>query len=59
MVLINLFDKFYIDQIIDNDRSAWTTECIDGEYINISIYSPLSRSTLIELPDKLKNSKKA
>ena len=41
-----------------NKGSAWTIECIDGEYINISIYSLLSGSTYIELPDELKNSKK-
>ena len=25
-----------------NEGSAWTIEYVDGEYINISIYSPLS-----------------
>ena len=33
-------------------------EYINGEYINVSIYNPLSRSTYIELPYELKNSKK-
>ena len=41
-----------------NEGSACTIEYIDGEYVNISIYSPLSGSTYIELPDKLKNSMK-
>ena len=30
-------------------------ESIDAEYVNISTYSPLSGSSYIELPDKLKN----
>ena len=33
-------------------------EYIDEEYVNISIYSPLSGSIYIELPDELKNSMK-
>ena len=41
-----------------NEGSTWTIECIDGEYINISIYNLLSGSTYIELPNELKNSKK-
>ena len=46
-VLYRLFN--WIDK-----GSACSTEYMDGEYISISIYSPLSRSTTcIELPDKL------
>ena len=30
-------------------------EYIDAEYVNISIYSPLSVSSYIELPNKFKN----
>ena len=37
-----------------NEWSAWTIEYIVGEYINISIYNPLSESKYIELLDKLK-----
>ena len=33
-------------------------ESIDVEYVNVSIYSPLSGSSYIELPDKLRNPKK-
>ena len=33
-------------------------ESVDAEYVNISVYSPLSGSTYIELPPKLKNSMK-
>ena len=38
-----------------NERSGWIVESIDGEYVNISAYSPLVGSTYIELPDELKN----
>ena len=41
-----------------NEASDWIIESINGEYVNISMYSPLVRSTFVELPDKLKNSKK-
>ena len=41
-----------------NERSARIIEYIDGEYVNISIYSSLSGCMYIELPDKLKNSMK-
>ena len=33
-------------------------ESIAAEYVNISIYSPLSRGTYIKLPHKLRNSMK-
>ena len=39
-----------------NGRSGWKIESTNGEYVNISTYSPLIRSTYIELPDTLKNS---
>ena len=32
-------------------------ESTDREYVNVSIYSPLSLSSYIELPDRLRNSK--
>ena len=41
-----------------NEGSGWIVESINGEYVNISMYSPLIGSTFDELPDKLKNSKK-
>ena len=37
-----------------NARSGWIIESINGEYVNISVYSPLIGSTYIELPDGLK-----
>ena len=57
------FDKFFqeilsrIDNWI-NKGSGWIIESIDGEYVNISVYSPLIGSTYIELPDVLKYSRK-
>ena len=41
-----------------NEGSGWIIESINGEYVNISMYRPLVESTFVELPDKLKNSKK-
>ena len=41
-----------------NGGSGWIIESINGEYMNISIYSPLIGSTYIELPSRLKPSKK-
>ena len=41
-----------------NEGSSGTIEYIDGEYINIYVFSSLSGSTYIELPDELKHSKK-
>ena len=38
-----------------NKGSGWIIESTDGEYVNISPYSPLVRSTYIELPIELKN----
>ena len=38
-----------------NEGSGWVIELINGEYVNSSIYSPLSRNARIELPDKLRN----
>ena len=53
------FQEFFyrIDDWI-NKGPACKIEYIDGKYINISVYSPLSESTYIELPNELKNSKK-
>ena len=50
-------EVFYrIDNWI-NEGSGWIIESINGEYVNISICSPLSGSSYLELPDKLRNSK--
>ena len=37
-----------------NEGSGWIIESIQSQYVNISIYSPLSGSTYIEFPNKLK-----
>ena len=41
-----------------NEISGCVTESIDAEYGNISIFSPLSGSSYIELPRRLRNSMK-
>ena len=45
---------YRIDNSI-NEGSGWKVESINGEYVKISMYSPLAGSTFVELPDKLKN----
>ena len=37
-----------------NKESGWIIESINGEYVNISVYSPLIESTYNELPNGLK-----
>ena len=39
-----------------SEESGWIIESIDAEYVNVSIYSPLSGSTSIQSPFKLRNS---
>ena len=41
-----------------NEGSGWIIESIEAEYVNISIFSPLSGGTYIRLPYKLRNSVK-
>ena len=41
-----------------NEGSRWVVESINGEYVNISMYSPLIGSFFVELPHELKNPKK-
>ena len=46
---------------IDNwikEGSGWVIKSVDREYFNISIFSPLSGSSYIELPRRLRNSMK-
>ena len=52
MILPNLFQKFCTELI------TGLIESVDAEYMNISIFSPLSGSKYIELPRRLKNSMK-
>ena len=46
--------SYRIDNWI-NKGSGWIIESAEAQYINISVYSPLSGSTYIELPHKLKH----
>ena len=41
-----------------NEGTGWIIESIDGEYVNISAYSPLIGRTYVELPNELKNLRK-
>ena len=41
-----------------NDGPGWIIESINGEYVNVSMYSPLIGSCFVELPNELKNSRK-
>ena len=41
-----------------NEGSGWIVELIESQYINISTYRPLSGSSYIKLPVKLRSSKK-
>ena len=41
-----------------NEGSGWVIESVHAEYVNISIFSPLSGSTYIEFPRRLRNSMK-
>ena len=38
--------------------SGWIVELIKSQYINISTYRPLSRSSYVQWPAKLRNPKK-
>ena len=40
-----------------NEGSRWITELIESQYISISTYRPLSRSSYVNLPAELKSSK--
>ena len=41
-----------------NERSSWINKIVKAEYVNISVYSPLSGSTYIRLSRKLRYSMK-
>ena len=63
---VNNSDKYILDKYFQeifcridnwiNEGSGWVIESIDAKYVNISVFSPLSGSTYIELPGKLRNS---
>ena len=48
---------YMIDTWINNG-SGWIIESIESQYINISIYWPLARSSYIDLPIELKSPRK-
>ena len=41
-----------------NEESGWIIEFVESQYINISTYRPLSRSSYIDLPVELKSPRK-
>ena len=41
-----------------NEGSGWIVESIESQYINISTYRPLSRSSYMKLPAELGSSRK-
>ena len=41
-----------------NEGSGWVFESINGEYVNISMYSPVIGISFVELPNELKNRRK-
>ena len=57
--LENAFQEilYMIDAWI-NEGSGWIVESIKSQYINISTYRPLLRSSYINLPIELRNSRK-
>ena len=57
--LENSFQKilYMIDNWI-NEGFGWIIEFIESQYINISTYRPLSGSSYIDLPVKLRSSRK-
>ena len=53
--LENSFQEIlYMIDVWINNGSGWIIELIESQYINISIYRPLSGSSYMDLPVKLK-----
>ena len=50
--ILNVIDKWV------SEGSGWVTDRIDSHYINVTTYQPLHGSSYLELPAKLRNSKK-
>ena len=48
----------YMIDIWINEGSGWIVESIESQYINISTYRPLSGSSYLNFPVKLKTSRK-
>ena len=57
--LENSFQEIlYLIDIWINEGSGWIVESIESQYINISTYRPLSRSSYMNLPAELRSPKK-
>ena len=57
--LENSFQEIlYMIDVWINNGSGWNVESIESQYINISTYRPLSGSSYMDLPVKLKSPKK-
>ena len=50
--ILNVIDKWVLE------GSGWVIDRIDSHYINVTAYQPLHGSSYLELPAKLRNSKK-
>ena len=50
--ILNVIDKWV------SEGSGWVIDRIDSHYINVTTYQPLHGSSYLELPAKLRNSKK-
>ena len=57
--LENSFQEIlYMTDVWVNNGSDWNVESIESQYINISIYRPLSASSYMDLPAELKSPRK-
>ena len=48
----------YLIDVWINEGSGWNVESIESQYINISTYRPLSGSSYMDLPVKLRSPRK-
>ena len=48
---------YFVNQWV-SEGSGWTIDCLDGDFLNITLYNPLSGSSYIKRPAKLGNSRK-
>ena len=55
VILITLFKKFCLIDNWINEGFGWVSESMDGQYVKIFIYSPLSGNSHIKLPVELRN----
>ena len=55
---ISFLEILYMINVWINERSGWDVESIKSQYINISLYRPLSRSFFMDLSVELRSPKK-